>query len=1398
MPHLRAHLLCLTALSGVIFSAGAAQAGTQLPLWGFENGSLTDWTGYGGTSVLATASLDLGGTTFDLGAKGNYMAQILPQGSTVMRTQAESLLGLSAGTFAAAGAAGLANSTNFGLITTSTYLAAGEYSFGWSYAAQDYAPFDDGVFFSLAGNGQSSVSILASNFTGQADTVLVGTYGSTPWRLTSFTIATAGTYQLGFGAYNNRDTGMDPVLFLDNGLGTLSANGVVVAPATPALPGIDNQQPYYVITNVENGSILPVFDGGTLLVDAAGTYNNPMTINGQGGTINSNGLDATLAATIDGTGGLIKIGDGTLTLTGANSYAGGTTISGGRLIASSVSLPGNVVNNATLEFAQASDGTYAGAISGSGNFVKSGAGILTLTGANVYTGGTTIEAGTLVGDTTSIQGDITNNATLELNQTSDGDFAGAIGGAGGLVKSGNGILILTGTSTYTGGTTIQAGTLAIKTNSLSGNIVNNATLQIDEAADSSFAGDISGTGSVVKTGTGTLILTGANSYTGDTGIQAGTLVGNTGSIKGNVANNGTLELNQTSDGTFAGVIGGSGALIKTGTGTLTLANSNVYTGSTTVSEGTLAINSASIIGDIANNATLKFDQASNGSFGGVISGTGNILKTGTGTLTLTAGNSYTGNLTIQGGTIVGNTASLKGNVANSGVIQFAQTGDGSFGGVVSGSGGLVKSGAGTLTLTGANVYTGGTAIQGGTLVGDTTSLQGDILNNAKLEFAQTTDGTFAGNIGGTGTLVKSGSGTLTLAGSNEGLNSNVTDGKLVIASQQAIGTSGGTVTLAGGTTLQTNGNLTISQIVNLVSGGSAANGAATIDTGANVVSFAGGGTGNLCLTKVGTGTLNMVSHVQNSIGACVNQGVMSFNNLFDGNVTVASTAKISGSGVINGSIIANGVVAPGNSPGVLVVNGSVTQQAGSTLALDIDGATAGIGAGHHDALVLNGTGSIYTADGLIAPILRGITGDANNNYTPTLGQTFEVVTAQGGVTGSFDGVTQPTSGMPANTRFDVLYRSNAILLVVTPGLYSLMGDVTNAAAAGGALDAIRPVAGVRVATANPIFERLAGLNAAQLGVTLEQLSGSVHASAMDATLQGNRAARGAILQHLKVERAATDGTTPRRGLWGSASTLEGTVKADRSGRGYQHDSQSYAIGFDVAPGADWNVGIAGTYGESKADAGLLGTGKTESYRGSLYAIWARAGSYATAQLGIGKDSYDLRRAATLTATPATLTADTDGTSYGAEIEAGHRFALGTLGVTPLLGLSYDRISRDGVQEAGNAEVALTFGKGRRTAWTGRAGARLDSGSAIAKGQIRAYGSGALVAELGDRSTSLAPSLQGAGFRIMGADAGKTAFQGEAGLIGALSSRIEVNVGYRHLSSDRAHANSVNGTLRVRW
>jgi len=166
---------------------------------------------------------------------------------------------------------------------------------------------------------------------------------------------------------------------------------------------------------------------------------------------------------MSGTGSLKLFGNGSLTLTGANSYSGGTLVSGGATLIGAVgAIQGNVVDNGTLVFLQPTNASFGGAISGLGSVVKQGGGTLTLAGVNSYAGGTTVAAGALVGDTASLQGNILDNAALVFNQAAPGTYAGSLSGNGTLTKQGSARLNLTGDSSgFTGGTTVVAGLLSV-------------------------------------------------------------------------------------------------------------------------------------------------------------------------------------------------------------------------------------------------------------------------------------------------------------------------------------------------------------------------------------------------------------------------------------------------------------------------------------------------------------------------------------------------------------------------------------------------------------------------------------------------------------------------------------------------------------------------------------------------------------------------------------------------------------------------------------------------------------------------------------------------------------------------------------------------------------------------
>ncbi|EDD2828287.1 autotransporter outer membrane beta-barrel domain-containing protein [Salmonella enterica subsp. enterica] len=533
-------------------------------------------------------------------------------------------------------------------------------------------------------------------------------------------------------------------------------------------------------------------DRDDAVTDAHGTFN---LTNADGSfavnTVLEN-VDATLdpasATGWDGTS-LIKQGAGTLILNAENTYTGGTTISGGTLVATNVDALGSgaVTDDATLELN--TGGTFDNAISGSGQVVKSGDDVLTLSGANSYSGGTLISDGTLVASNVEAlgTGDVTDNATLELN--TGGTFDNVISGSGQVVKSGDDTLTLSGSNTYTGGTLISDGTLvASNADALgTGDVTDNAVLELNTGGD--FDNAISGSGQVVKSGDDTLALSGSNTYTGGTTIGGGTLVASNVEAlgTGDVTNNAALELNTSGD--FDNAISGSGKVEKSGDGALTLSGSNTYTGGTLISGGTLVASNVEALGtgDVTDNATLALNTG--GDFDNAISGTGQVVKSGDGALTLSGANSYSGGTLISDGTLVASNVEAlgTGDVTDDATLEL-NTG-GTFDNAISGSGQVVKSGDETLTLSGANSYTGGTLISGGTLVATSVDAlgTGDVTDNAVLEL--NTGGDFDNAISGSGKVEKSGADTLTLSGSNTYTGGTlISDGTLVASNVEALGT----------------------------------------------------------------------------------------------------------------------------------------------------------------------------------------------------------------------------------------------------------------------------------------------------------------------------------------------------------------------------------------------------------------------------------------------------------------------------------------------------------------------------------------------------------------------------------------------------------------------------------
>ncbi|WP_213580813.1 fibronectin-binding autotransporter adhesin ShdA [Salmonella enterica] len=502
---------------------------------------------------------------------------------------------------------------------------------------------------------------------------------------------------------------------------------------------------------------------------------------------------------------------------------------------------------------------------------KQGDGTLILSNTGNDYGDTEIDGGILAAkDAAALgTGDVTiaESATLALSQ---GTLDNNVTGEGQIVKSGSDELIVTGDNTYSGGTTISGGTLtADHADSLgTGAVANSGVLQVGEGE---LENTLSGSGSLVKTGTGELTLSGDNTYSGGTTITGGTLTADYADSlgSGDIDNSGVLKVGE---GDLENTLSGSGSLVKTGTGELTLSGNNTYSGGTTITGGTLTADHADSLGTgtIANNGVL---QVGEGELENTLSGTGSLVKTGTGELTLSGDNTYSGGTTIDGGTLTADHADSLGTgaIANSGVLQV---GEGELENTLSGSGSLVKTGTGELTLSGDNDYSGGTTIDDGVLIADHADSLGTgaVANNGVLQVGE---GELKNTLSGTGSLVKIGTGELTLSGDNTySGGTTIDDGVLIAANVNAL--SGGDVDNSGTLMLDANGAFELANI--------------TTHTGATTALAAGSTLDAGQLTQEDGSTLSI------DLGAATDDAVITADS-----VTLGGTLNVTGIGSVTDS-----------------------------------------------------------------------------------------------------------------------------------------------------------------------------------------------------------------------------------------------------------------------------------------------------------------------------------------------------------------------------------------------------------------------------------------------------------------------------------------------------------------
>lgn len=740
--------------------------------------------------------------------------------------------------------------------------------------------------------------------------------------------------------------------------------------------------------------------------------------------------------------------------------------------------------------------------------------------------------------------------------------------------------------------------------------------------------------------------------------------------------------------------------------------------------------------------------------------------------TLTGTNTYTGGTFVDGAQVASpstpsslTTASgnlpLNGNVSlidsnNTGAfgnLIFDQATTGTYGGIistdpmlftvgVSTGGSVTKTGVGTLTITNANTYAGGTFITGGTLafsglgtLGDTTgslavnggildlgttsqtvgavTIAGGTISNGTLTGASytSTGGSVDAILAGTDVVFTNTSGTTTLTGANT--------------------YTGGTV-INGGSLVVNTASLPMDRDVTVSDPGMLVFDQAATGTFGGVIS------GNGSVTKQGSGALTVTNTNTYTGDTFLNAGTMILNAGQIGKTTVASGAFLRGNGSVNGDLSNNGTVSPGFSPGTILVVGNYSQGPGGTLVMEIASPIS------YDQLVVGGTTSL---DGTLQVDLLG-------GYNPA-GQSFDIITSTGAVSGTFSVVTG------AALASDVTYGSNTVTVSFTQTAFNTFAGTPN------------QVAIANAAQTNPALT--AALNlvplAADLPGALNALSPQGYEIWSDIAF-----ARAVSLTH---RLSNIQGATPGHDYYYfQAGQSRSKSSGDKDVRYTDFNSDSGLVGGDHAISDTLTIGAFLEYTETDAGLGSFGS-KTEakSIMPGLRAAWNRDAWFANAVLAYGFDSYKSTRQINFPGTSATARSKTDGRQWIADLTAGRHFDTGIVSVSPFAGLLASGWKADGFTETGagafNATVRDQSAHSLRTQLGVEAALNLTAGSVGLRPHVRAT----WLHELTNDSRPISGSFSGSNFSIQTRQADRDTLRLGAGLEAMLTPTLSLYLDY---------------------
>jgi autotransporter-associated beta strand protein len=1392
----------IESLTGNNTYAGA----TQINAGGFLAGSTTAFSANSAFTLNNGTSLDLGGFSNSVGSLAGIAGSVVRNSTATPATLTEGGLGTSttfggniidgagaplsltkigAGTLTlsgvntysgrttinaggiTAGSAGALSATSAFLVNTTGTLSVN----GWNSTILSLS--DNGAPGGTVQNGAATNAVLAFGdannlqFHGVIQNGGAGTLGITKNGTGAETLSGLNTYTGPTVINNGKLIGGSTSAF-----GVNSAVSLTAAGTTLDLGGFNNTL----------GSLAGV--AGSVVTDSVA--NAVLTV----GTLNQNTVFA--GNMLDGLGAVLsftKVGTGIQTLSGNNAYSGPTIITAGEILAgSTTALSANSAFNLNT----------AGAILDLGGFSNT-------IGSLAGVAGTTVQ--TVAGPATLTVGGNNTSTTFA------GLITNSLGNHLSLVKNGNGTFTISGANTYTGPTTLNAGGLFVNNNTALGTgnlIINNAgagsTLGSSVGAIT-FANktQVNGDFSVAPTGTltssgavtlnGTFMVTGTNGNrftfsgpvgeaapgTGITftsapasvfqyaGSSANTYTGLT-TVKGNA----TLELNK-SPGVNA--VGAGGLTLDDSATALYLASNQVDDAATinVLTTSTLNLNGHNETVQTVNSAvgaTIHLDATGPGGTLTVTSGlldglitdvgqAGSIVKNGgpADVLTITHANTYSGFTTLNGGVLnINNNTALGtstfvingGLVGNTDLTQVSHTFanaitvQGSF--AVNGPQQLISTGPVSLAIQNTTITTNAGGL-------DFSGVISEVNPVSNLTFTGATNTTFSGGGSNTYTgltdvqggflmLAKTG-GALAVAGNLEiGGGGTVKFGGPAASNQQIAATSN--VDIQGA--LDLNGH---TQAINALTGNGSVRLGDTALTAGRLTVNSGNFSGNISdngpsgqLVKTSPGVLTLTGKNTLTGQTTVQQGTLFLDGSVGGNVVVFTGALLGGNGTVGGNLTNSGNVSPGHSPGTLTVNGSYTQAATGKLTIEI----AGLAANQHDLLAVHG-GAALGGTVEIIPL---------NNFSLHLGDKVIFLTANN-VSGKFSietvGVTTDSNFLKAT----VLYETSDVALVAQQLAFEqvLKGLTPNQKAVARALDKVltdprmaKIIAYLDYDTFGNVPHDLDLIAPEEMGslYTIGISQANVQSANIERRMDDLRAgthgfsAAGLSVSGGMPQYSGNFGPATPNGLTGPSGKggkeiapptqdldlgvfFTGTgefthVGSTYNASGYDLASGGFTLGVDYLIGEHFAIGINAGYSRTSAD--ISGNGRISVDGGKLgvYATYFDGGFHADFSAQGGYNSYDTRR----TALAGTARGSTTGGEFNGLFALGYDFKAGGLTIGPIANVQYTYVGFRGFTEKGSL-APLQFqkqnGESLRTAVGMKASYDLQLGGVIVRPEVRA-------------------------------------------------------------------------------